>query len=522
VSAHDLPAADAGYITDAEYTGNYTRSLAPAWLAYVAAINGYAAPPVDRPFAYCELGCGKGVTSLVLAAMHPAGEFHACDLNPAHIEYAERLRRAAGADNLRVHSRSVAEMLAAELPHFDFIAAHGLYSWVPEGVRAQIREFVRMRLKPGGLFLVSYNALPGWAHLQPVRKVMRTYADRVPGDSLARAARAAFAYVRWLAETGAGYFRTNPSAAAHVAEIARHDLRYVAHEYLTPHGDPFWFADVERAMRCAHLAFAGSMSPEDNYPELMVPEEFRGAVAGGTSRTALETHRDFVANTAFRQDLYAKQNRQTAPAELPLERLDGLAFALARLPEHLSLSGSAGAVQFDLADRATAVRAIHALLASGPAGAREIHDAAALGAEDATSFLIQQLVVARHLLPCPPPSAGAGWPRVNVALVDAAIRERLPETPLACPATASATTVETVHAAAIEAAALFGEPDPAARSVLARLRASGHPVIRTESTGARRPATDAEIRASITATWRTLRDTSSTDGRLLRLLGILG
>jgi SAM-dependent methyltransferase len=521
VSAHDLPAADAGYITDVAYTGNFAQSLAPAWLAYIAAINGYAAPAVDRPFAYCELGCGKGVTSLVLAAMHPAGEFHACDLNPAHIEYAGRLRRAAGIDNVQFHPRSVADMLAAELPHFDFIAAHGLYSWVPEAVRVQIREFVRTRLKPGGLFLVSYNALPGWAHLQPVRAMMRTYAERVPGDSLAKA-HAAFAYVRRLAEVGAGYFRTNPTAAAHLAEIARHDIRYVAHEYLTPHGDPFYFADVERAMRSAHLAFAGSMTPADNYPALMVPDEFRDAFAGGASRTALEMHRDFVANTAFRQDLYAKQAQQIAPADLPLERLDGLAFALARLPEDLALSSSAGAVRFDLAQRAPAVRAVHALLAAGPAPAREIHRAAGLGAEGETSFLIQQLVVARHLVPCPAARVSAGWPRVNVALVDAAIQERLTQTPLACPAIASATTVETVHAAVIEAAALFGETDAAARSVLARLRAAGHPVDRAASTGERRPATDAEIHASIAATWRVLRDGSSADARLLRLLGVLG
>jgi SAM-dependent methyltransferase len=519
VSAHDLP-QDAGYITDVEYTGHFARSLAPAWLGYIAAINGYAAPAIDRPFAYCELGCGKGVTSLVLAAMHPEGDFHACDLNPAHIGYAEDLRRAAAVENVRFHARSVADMLEADLPQFDFIAAHGLYSWVPDAVRAQIREFVRMRLKPGGLFLVTYNALPGWAHIQPVRAMMRAVAERVPGDSLEKA-RAAFAWVKRLADGDAGYFRTVPAARAHLAEMARHDIRYVAHEYLTPHGDPFHFADVERSMRAAHLAFAGAMNPADNYPELMVAPEFRDSLAGGSDRTALEMLRDFVANTSFREDLYAKQPNAAAPADLPLARLAPFDFCLQRPPEHLPLAGAAGPVRFDLADRAPAVRAIHALLAAGPANAAAIHRAAGLASEAETSFLIQQLVVARHVAPCPTRRVPAGWPRVNAALVDAAIRERQPQAPLACPATATASPVETVHAAAIESAAVYGTPEAAARSVLSRLRAAGHPVNREGPGPGRRPATDAEVRESVAAVWRTLGDATTPEGRLLRLLGLL-
>ena len=49
----------AGYITDVEYTGDFHHHLAPAWLAYIAAINGFTAPPLNQPFTWCELGCGS-------------------------------------------------------------------------------------------------------------------------------------------------------------------------------------------------------------------------------------------------------------------------------------------------------------------------------------------------------------------------------------------------------------------------------------------------------------------------------
>ena len=93
---------EAGYLTDVEYTGDFHDHLAPVWLGYIAAINGYAVPAFDRPFTWCELGCGKGITSLLLAATHPHGEFHACDFNTSHIEYAERLRGAADVEQRRV------------------------------------------------------------------------------------------------------------------------------------------------------------------------------------------------------------------------------------------------------------------------------------------------------------------------------------------------------------------------------------------------------------------------------------
>ena len=510
----------AGYITDVEYTGNFYPYQAPAWLAYIAAINGYTAPPLDGRFSWCELGCGKGITSLLLAATHPLGEFHACDFNPAHIEYAERLRSAAAVGNVAFHFKSFAQMLDTQLPAFDFIVLHGVYSWVPEPVRAQIREFARSRLKRGGLLMVSYNAMPGWAHVQPLRRMMQAYVEGLPGDSIDKA-KAAFTYVSALARKGAGYFKTAPAAERHLEQIARQDIHYVTHEYLTPHGDPFYFSDVEGAMREAGLSYAGSMVPADNYAELMVPAPFRDLLPKVPSRVALELHRDFVANTSFRPDLYIAQAPARQPADLPLDRLDGLAFCLVNLPERLPLRSEGGPLQFNLEDQDAAVRAVHALLASGPASAREIHQVAGKRTTNETSFLIQQLVVSRHVAACPPVRAAKGWLQVNSALIEAGIREQLQQVPLACPGTGSGSYSEIVHAAAIEAAVRFDDAGAAATAVLERLRQQGHPISRTSISGEKQPATDAEVLDYISTTWRNLHDATNPNARLLQMLGLL-
>lgn len=511
--------ADAGYVTDVEYTGDFFPHLAPARLAYIAAINGYRPPALDR-FTWCELGCGQGITALLLAATHPSGTFHACDFNAAHIERAEALRRAGSVDNLRFHAKSFGEMLAAELPPLDFVVLHGVYSWVPEAVRDEIRAFIRAKLKPGGLAMVSYNAMPGWAHVQPIRRIMRAHAASVPGNSLDKA-RAAFAHVDFLARNGAGYFAALPAAAEHLKKIARHAIRYVAHEYLTPHGDPFWFDDVAQAMAADGLAFAGSMSPADNYPELMMPPAFRGLAESAATRGELEAHRDVVTNTSFRQDLYVARPAAPLNPAIGLGALGSTAFALAGLPEALPLRRAQGWLQFDLTDQAAAVRAVHARLAGGPASAAEIHDAARSRGTDESAFLIQQLVVSGHLAPCPPAHPAAAWMQINSALVEAGIREQRQRVPLACPLAGTAVDLETVSAIAIEAAALVSDPEVAGRQVLARVRAHRHPVNRFAPSGERRPATDEEIVAHVAAVWRTLHDPANADRRRMRLFGVL-
>ncbi|MDD5328486.1 MAG: class I SAM-dependent methyltransferase [Sulfuricella sp.] len=510
------PPADGDYLTDLEYTGHFYPFLAPARLAYAAAINGHRAPSLER-FTWCELGCGKGITALLLAALHPGGEFIACDLNPHHIEYGESLRRAAGVENLRFHAKSIGQMLDDDLPPCDFIVMHGLYSWVPAPVRDEIHAFLRRFLKPGGLVLASYNALPGWAPLQPLRQMMRTLAAAQSGDS-AQKVRGAFDRLKRLAEGGAGYFRDVPAAAAHLDEMAQRDVRYLAHEYLTPCNTPFHFAEVAQAMAGAGLAYAGSATPRHNYLELMAPPEFDGLLAAAGSRVELETLRDFLVNTRFRRDIYI-----AAPAaDGAAPDLSGLAFCLTGVPGRLPLkAGDESPVLFDIEPEAQAVAAIHALLERGPASALQIHHAAGKATAEESSVLIQKLVVAGHLDPCPPAAPAVGWPRVNAILVETALRERLPNIPLACPGMGNAVYTETLHAAAVEAALAHADPATAAEQVLARLRNLGHAVQRASASGASEAVDQGEIADYVTDLWHVLRNVPSDGAQLMRLYGFM-
>ena len=514
--------AGADYITDVQYTGHFYAHLAPMWLNYIAAINGARPRPAAQEFTYCELGCGKGVTAAQLADLYPRGRFYAVDMNPEHIRHAAGLAEAGGLANLTPLAKSFVELPAMDLPQFDFIALHGVWSWVPEAVRAEILEVLRRKLKPGGLVMVSYNAMPGWAHILPLREMMQAYIGALEGDSLARA-RAALGYLKFLADNNADYFAANPAAAAHVADLLKQDLRYVAHEYVTRHGEAFYFSQVEKAMAGIGLAYAGNLMTELNYAQLMARAPFQKLLAGAPSRSIFETHRDFIANTRFRNDLYAAQPApRPDPAQTP-ELLAGNRFALTQVPERIELKGREGQLAFDLTPEEGRVKAILAFLASGPATAAQIHEAlgAAQPLAETVRFLMNLVVVGR-IAPCaaqePPPP---GWSRLNRALLGQALRSGESTMYAGCPALGNALELPIAYAVSIQLANDCGSAGEAGEAGAAMLAGAERSLGLPDGKGGQHAASVPELREYFAAAWRAMREPASPEARHVRLLGLL-
>jgi len=99
---------------------------------------------------YCELGCGQGFAANVLAAANPHIAFHAVDFNPTQIAGAQRLAEQAGLGNIAFHETSFADFAQRDdLPLFDIIALHGIYSWVAIEQRATLVEILRGTFQAG-------------------------------------------------------------------------------------------------------------------------------------------------------------------------------------------------------------------------------------------------------------------------------------------------------------------------------------------------------------------------------------
>jgi SAM-dependent methyltransferase len=292
------------YITDVAYVRGFEKDLSPARLRLVAALNGFGAPPADD-FDYCELGCAHGDTTAALAAAYPRARFLGVDLNAEHIASAEALATGGQLDNVRFLEKDFEDLLREDLPDLDYIGAHGVLSWVGPKKRKAVLEFAERKLKPGGLLQVGYNALPGWAAVEPLRQLILARADLAPGSSVERA-RHGVEFARRMHDAGAEYFKSNPSARAMLDTMEKLGLPYVVHEYLHAHWVPMYFAQIAAEMAAHDLYFVGQLPLYLNYRDLAIPQALAPVFEAVKDRITFESLKDFALNESFRRDVYVK------------------------------------------------------------------------------------------------------------------------------------------------------------------------------------------------------------------------
>lgn len=261
-----------GYEADIAYDTSYYRELSPGWLVTTAMLAGVRPPRIDRAFRWAELGCGTGLTGAACAAATPHGEFWGFDFNPVHITKAINLADRAAIPNAIYQERSFAELASlpdAALPSFNFVVVHGVYSWLARENQAHLQDFIRRRLRPGGLACIGYNVATGWAPITPVGYLLRLLTEGHPaarGD-----VGAAIGLLEKLRDGGAEYLKRNPAAAAAVGSLSRSSRAYVTHHYMAENWRPQMFPQVADDMVRARCAYIASANLTDNFPVTSVP-----------------------------------------------------------------------------------------------------------------------------------------------------------------------------------------------------------------------------------------------------------
>ena len=335
------------YIVDVPYVPTFIPYLAPAWLDVAALICGHAPPDRQKGFAWCELGCGQGVTAAILAATHPQGVFHAVDLMPEHIAHGQCLAERAGITNLSLHCGDFASSAALKLPAFDYIVAHGVYSWVSAAARADLRRFVDRHLAPGGLVYISYNALPGWASDLPLVYLIRALAATFPGDGISRLAAADRAVVQ-LAEAGARALAASRVTAGLSGSRTTHSPAYLAHEYLAPEAQPFYVTEVRRDMGEIGLQPVSSATFLENFNSYVLRQRERQALQGIADADLRDLARDYFLAQRFRRDVFSRQGRPLDEPAVRRAMLDCMLMLVAPAENiQYSRATPAGTLQLD-------------------------------------------------------------------------------------------------------------------------------------------------------------------------------
>ncbi len=303
------------------------RQTHPDRLAAIARLFGMKPAPVTR-CRVLEIGCGNGANLIPLAYYLPESRFTGIDLAAGPIGAA-----CAMAGKLDVHNIElrVADLcgVGPEYGEFDYIFAHGLYSWIPAGVRDRLLAVCRERLAPHGVAFVSYNVYPGRYPRQMVREIL-LYHTRAATDPAERIAEA-----RRLLEN-----LDHPEAKS----LMEQGDDSLFHDDLAPINDPVWFREFAAHTQRHGLQYLGEADSHKTFHPAMAQGE--GEAADVIER---EQYVDFFKLRRFRQTLLCHQG-------IPLDR----AISAARMSEFL-FSENKGAARSPGADRSveSVAQALH-------------------------------------------------------------------------------------------------------------------------------------------------------------------
>lgn len=306
---------NSGYFTELSYTFGYYREMNPFALRLACLCNGVDVTLPEAP-TYLELGFGHGV-SLNMHAAASAGDFWGTDFNPAQVVNASQLAEASAA-RIRVFDDTFEEFAKrSDLPEFDVIALHGVWSWVSPQARAAVLSIIRRKLRPGGLVYISYNCLPGWAPIIPIRQLMALYRDS-GGGRMAKTEdmiENGLAVVEEIAKAGSIFFQSNPFAAHHLQQMAKQSKNYLAHEYLNADWLLTHFAETVDSLAEGKLTYVGSARLLDGIDVFNLTPEGTTLIGQVGDPVMRETIRDHLVNRQFRTDVFVKGLRALSPAE---------------------------------------------------------------------------------------------------------------------------------------------------------------------------------------------------------------
>ncbi|MFZ1853014.1 MAG: methyltransferase regulatory domain-containing protein [Nitrosomonas sp.] len=228
---------------------------------------------------------------------------------------------ASGDASIKLYDEAFNEFCARpELPDFDYIGLHGIWSWISDENRAVITEFIRRKLKVGGVLYISYNTQPGWTAMLPMRELLTQHVDVLgaSGQGMGAQIDAALEFADAMLSTQPVYAKANPQVIERIKKMKDQNRNYLAHEYFNRDWLPMSFARMSQWLATAKLSYACSAHYIDHIDAVNLSnqqQEFLKKIPNSLFR---QTVRDFMCNTQFRRDYWIKGERSLGA----IERID--------------------------------------------------------------------------------------------------------------------------------------------------------------------------------------------------------
>jgi methyltransferase-like protein/ubiquinone/menaquinone biosynthesis C-methylase UbiE len=282
------------------YPGYPFPQAHPDRLATLATLFGMNPARIDD-CSVLELGCGDGAHLIPMALAFPESNFVGIDLASEPIAKAREISERLGLGNITLRELDIMDV-PAHIGEFDYVIAHGLYSWVPPAVRDKVLAICKASLAPDGVAYVSYNTYPG-GHLREMLREMMLFHIREIQEPVDRISQAR-AFVRFLTESQSGSDLYKTIAASWEQEIGRLHDGALFHDHLADINSPVYFHQFMAHAANHGLQYLAEADFFDMQYEAIAPE------AAETLRrlavddiVACEQYLDFLTCRRFRQTL---------------------------------------------------------------------------------------------------------------------------------------------------------------------------------------------------------------------------
>ncbi len=280
----------------------------PATLEAYAALVGISAPN-PKNARVLELGATYGGNIISQALFNPDATFVGIELSQEQVEKGKEVIANAGLTNVSLVQSDIAS-IGSEIGTFDYIIAHGVYSWVDDGVKDALLRLIDEHLAEDGIAYISYNTYPGWHTMEEVRQLMMfsnrdkaqfNHKEKVlHGKTIGSIVGSQILKYDNLKERNSKFLGA-------LRSVMQKDEYYVGHDHLEPNNDPVYFYQFNDHLGAHNLAYLC-----DADLTLSMVRSFDADIADTLDKLALNDHvaqeqyLDFMLDTTFRKSIICK------------------------------------------------------------------------------------------------------------------------------------------------------------------------------------------------------------------------
>lgn len=280
----------------------------PATLEAYAALVGISAPN-PKTARVLELGATYGGNIISQALFNPDATFVGIELSQEQVEKGNEVIANAGLTNVSLIQSDIAS-IGSEIGTFDYIIAHGVYSWVDDDVKDALLRLIDEHLAEDGIAYISYNTYPGWHTMDEVRQLMMfSNRDKVQfnhkekvlhGKTIGSIVGSQILKYDNLKERNSKFLGA-------LRSVMQKDEYYVGHDHLEPNNDPVYFYQFNDHLAAHNLAYLC-----DADLTLSMVRSFDVDIADTLDKLAPNDHvnqeqyLDFILDTTFRKSIICK------------------------------------------------------------------------------------------------------------------------------------------------------------------------------------------------------------------------